>query len=193
MVSKCPLCSWFAAKCFKGVLRHMGTCHAHDPSFYVVCNFDGCPQIYSNFLSYKKHVYMKHRELLGLSSLSQGSNTSNELDFDDYSGSDSECEDVQSVYSRKKRAAALFVLKSKHVYKVSQTSLDGLMNDFTSMITSTVHYLEKELTDHVDPQLKLKIKEIFHSKEVLDPFCGLTSQYKQKAYFKENFHSVVSE
>lgn len=42
----------------------MGTVHAHDPTFSVRCSVGDCPRVYSNYHSYKKHIYKKHREVL---------------------------------------------------------------------------------------------------------------------------------
>ena len=61
---RCPLCHFFAARALKGVLRHIGAVHAHEANFQVICGVQGCPRSYSNYHSYKKHMYQKHREVL---------------------------------------------------------------------------------------------------------------------------------
>lgn len=47
-----------------------------------------------------------------------------------------------SATNEKKRKAALLTLKAKHIHKISQMSLDGVLSDFTTMLESTVHHLE---------------------------------------------------
>ena len=46
-------------------------------------------------------------------------------------------------YSRE-RVAALFVLKLKHIHKVSQRSLTGLLSDCSSMLESESHSLRTQ-------------------------------------------------
>ena len=200
MVSKCTLCGWFAAKSLKGVLRHMGTVHAHEAGFYVRCDVHGCPRTYQNFHSYKKHLYTKHREVLDISSSEldieeDGARSSGGNSTPSPCPSEPEPDDDRCT-SRKKqmREAALFVLKAKHVHKVAQSSLNGVMCDITTMLESTVHRLEKGVMaalGNADAALKMHVNEIFHSQEVSDPFCGLTSEYTQKTFFREEFHLVV--
>ena len=83
MVVVCPLCSSFVAKDLKGVLRHMGTVHAHEAGFYVRCYVQECPATYSNFHSYKKHLYKKHRDVLGVSSCDSSANYSSDTTVSD--------------------------------------------------------------------------------------------------------------
>ena len=59
---QCPLCHVFASKNLKGVVRHIGAVHSHEAGFHVTCGIDGCPRTYGNFHSYKKHMFLKHRE-----------------------------------------------------------------------------------------------------------------------------------
>ena len=87
----CPLCSTFAAKDLKGVLRHMGTIHAHEAGFYVRCQVKDCPYTYTNYHSYKKHLYKKHRDVLGVLSHHTAGNVSTTTCDLDRSASSDEC------------------------------------------------------------------------------------------------------
>ena len=84
---RCPLCHFFAARALKGVLRHIGAVHAHEANFQVICGVQGCPRSYSNYHSYKKYMYQKHRDVLEVVNGSsaqggEGELTENELAFD---------------------------------------------------------------------------------------------------------------
>ena len=63
----CPLCESFAAPSMKGVVRHIGLVHSHEFGFRVTCGVGGCTRSYTKFSSYKKHMYIKHRDTLGVS------------------------------------------------------------------------------------------------------------------------------
>ena len=62
------------------------------------------------------------------------------------------------------RDAAHFVLEAKHVHKVVQSSLNGVMCDFTAaMLESTVHCLETGIMaalGNEDAILKTQVSEI---------------------------------
>ena len=64
MAWNCPLFSWFAAPTLKGVVRHIGRCHAYDGGFHVTCGVEGSVRTYQNFHSYKKYLYKKHCEIM---------------------------------------------------------------------------------------------------------------------------------
>ena len=126
--AKCPLCSWFTAKSFKVIVRHVGAVHAHDPAFYISCAASGCPRTYRNYHSYKKHLYKKHRFMLDEpSQIDSGRTTLNPMTsaIEVSPAMSSEDEDValsavlsSSSDEDRKKEAALFVLKSKHIHKV---------------------------------------------------------------------------
>ena len=63
----CSMCSHFAAPTLKAVIRHIGAVHSHDAFFHVYCGIEGCPRTYKSFHSYKKHMYLKHRDILDIS------------------------------------------------------------------------------------------------------------------------------
>ena len=67
----CPLCESFAAPHMKGVVRHIGLVHSHEFAFRVTCGVGGCTRTYTRFSSYKKHMYVKHRDVLGVSTREQ--------------------------------------------------------------------------------------------------------------------------
>ena len=62
----CPICGEFARYSYAGIVRHIGQVHSFDADFHVVCGLGPtkCPATYTNFQSYRSHVYKKHREEL---------------------------------------------------------------------------------------------------------------------------------
>lgn len=60
----CSICNLFGASTFSSVLRHIGLIHRYDPGLSIRCGIDYCPQVYSNYESFRSHVYRKHREAL---------------------------------------------------------------------------------------------------------------------------------
>lgn len=198
MVVVCSLCRAYAAKDLKSLLRHVGAVHSHEAGFFVRCSIQDCPCTYINFHSYKKHLYTKHRDELGLDI-----DTVTEVP-DEYltvaatlNSSISSIDTLEDAFDderEKKRAAALFILKAMHVHKVAQSSLSAIMSDFSTMLESVVLQIEKDVITRVgnaDPDLKACLKDIFHSHYVFDPFCGLYTSQKQNTFFSNEFHLVV--
>ena len=110
---RCPLCSFFAAPGPKGVLRHIGSIHAHEHSFHITCGVQGCPRSYSNYHSYKKHMYKKHRDVLELDSDDNGDRPLQPMETCSLELYESDTDAApQSVYSHddEKRSSALFLM-----------------------------------------------------------------------------------
>lgn len=186
---------------YKKVVRHLGTVHAHESAFYVECCVLGCPRTYTNFHSYKSHLYKRHREvIIDLPSASETNDTllPSTTEIEPPSPQSNTCTSesdllVASTSTSRQREAALFILKAKHLHKVSQNALNGLQCDISSMLETTVHQLEVGVMDllHMSP-LREQVRTVFHSPIVTDPFCGLTSKYMQKSFYKAEFQLVVS-
>ena len=63
--ANCFLCNSYAGSTFADV-RHIGYVHAHEPNFTVVCGIRDCSRSYTNYCSYKRHLYREHRDYLDL-------------------------------------------------------------------------------------------------------------------------------
>lgn len=66
------------------------------------------------------------------------------------------------------------------------------------MLESTVRHLEGEVmailgTNDMDCQTMQQVHTVFNSPIISDPFSGLTTQYFQKAFYKDEFRLVVSD
>lgn len=129
----CPLCDSFAAPNLKGVVRHIGVVHAHEAGFRVTCGVDGCTKTYRKFVSYKKHMYVKHRD-----AQSAGSSERDVLVQDSETVSSctpmSEEDDQESYMTQLRRSTALFILKAREIHKIPQTSLDYLLGDISTFM-----------------------------------------------------------
>ena len=62
----CTICDHFAGRSFAAVLRHIGCNHRYDPGLRIRCGIKSCPETYTNFESFRSHVYRKHRDELHL-------------------------------------------------------------------------------------------------------------------------------
>lgn len=200
----CWLCSSFAASSLKAIVRHIGAVHARDSNFYVQCGIQGCVRTYRKFYSFKKHVYRHHKVQLNSSIPQQNTETSgnsatsrstliafpddeDELDFLNTCSLG-----IPSLITYDyTEQAALFVLKAKHIHKISQSSMDDLLADISSMIADRVHYIQNKVQQTAS--ISSSALEAFKHQAVLNPFRGLTTRYLQLKYYREHFGLLVSE
>ena len=189
----CPLCETFAAPHLKGVIRHVGLVHSHEANFRVTCGIEGCTRAYRNFSSYKKHMYVKHRDVLCVPARVQNPHVEDLNPV--LSPIASEEEEEQEPYiAQRDRSTALFILKAREVHKIPQSSLDSLLGDISTYIDMT----KSRLIQNVDTALRERgivmgeeLQELSNSPEVTDPFKTLHSEYLQTQYFIKHFGMVV--
>lgn len=210
----CWLCYRVAAPSLKPILRYMATVHAYDPHF---CGLEGCSRTYSNFFSFKKHVYRKHRSCLSLSgpfvtssAVNDTGNTSMDveehleiLDAEDLD----DCEEQLDVLGEREnlvntkfeylKQMAIFLLKTKEVRKVSQAALEGLIADFTSMLQLTIHQIKCEVRSSLKNNgLSMStidsLEKVFHNPQRNEPFLGLETKFLQEKFYREHLNILVS-
>ena len=151
--------------------------------------------VQEHFYSFKQHLYRKHRDSLTMSTVE--SEDTSITDFEDYARGSY----VFSLHHKKKHTdheqqIALFLLKSKEIRKVSQVSLDGLIDDFTSLLSFKVHTLENNvqlclLANGINMDNVESLRSLFCDPHIINPFEGLHSKYLQQKYFQEKLGLVV--
>ena len=191
----CSMCSHFAAPTLKAVIRHIGAVHSHDAFFHVYCGIEGCPRTYKSFHSYKKHMYSKHRYILDISQpaipppINPVTATAMENPDDEPT-----LEMPESQVSRKV-SAALFIMKAKEVNKISQSSLNVLLQDVTTMLEQKISKLETDICRALATrgiEMDAELQSLFRKPELVKPFQGIDTEYLQRKFFREAFQLVVS-
>ena len=189
----CPLCDSFAAPSLKRVVRHIGIVHAHEAGFHVTCGVDGCTKTYRKFVSYKKHMYVKHRDA---QSIGRREHDISMQDVETVRSDSPMPEDEQEMYrTQLRRSAALFILKAREVHKIPQTSLDKLLGDISVFIDmSTSKLLQKIVVALKEKGIDMEgeLESLRNSQDVSNPFEGLHTEYLQRQFFLLYFNLVVS-
>ncbi|XP_049519397.1 uncharacterized protein LOC125943886 [Dermacentor silvarum] len=62
-VKHCSMCPFFSCQLAR-VITHVRRVHSAEPNFNVYCGIEGCANKYTNFNSYRSHLYRHHRNLL---------------------------------------------------------------------------------------------------------------------------------
>ena len=98
-----------------------------------------------------------------------------------------------------KRSAALFLMKTKEISRVSQVALDSIVCDVTELFQARVEKLKhdvKSVIQHstgaqVSSETMVGIDSVFNEEEILRPLSGLEYEYQQMKYFKEELNMLV--
>lgn len=178
-----------------GILRHIGLVHAHKPYFHIVCGINGCPCMYRNYNSFRKHLRRKHpcTPAQEDEQLSIAEPTVLEVPDDDHTVDTG----TATSEEQSKLHAAMFILKTKEVNGVSQTATNELLQELSSVVQMTVNSIKVDvcsiLRRHaIDAKVIGEVSEVFQKEHLCDPFRGLHSEFLQKQTFKEMFGLVVS-
>ena len=159
MVYFCQLCNHFASFSYDCVLRHIGAVHSHDIGFSLRYGFDSCPKVLTNYHAFRQHLRKKRgfclntcNPTIGKEQLQGRNVTLNPVD-------DGEPEDFapnvdydlsslgyehNPVFET--RSNAMYILKLKQKYKLSQTAIDSILGDTELMTQRVVSRLQQRLS-----------------------------------------------
>ena len=195
----CWLYNEFASPLLERVLRHTAAVDSWEPNFFTVCGIHGCTRTYSNFFSFKKHAYRKHREVLETTVRIPSLNSNKIVDQDVmnaeeiFQQNDSNTGICISTTLDGKKNSALFILKSKVMYKISQVHLEHHIGDVNELLERKVYNLRKMLLQvleeyciQISNDVNDSLMEVI-TETLSNPFSGLETNYLQLKFFQENF------
>ena len=187
----CTICDRFAGKSFVSVLRHIGSTRRYDPGLSIRCGSQSCPETYTNFESFKSHVYRKHRDVLHLNSSStqpesgsQDPSTicDNPLDHD--ISLHSNIHDLQTSATNGinlQLGAAKFLLQIKEECKLTQASVNKIVSSVRGLWSEAMCNVHERLNQDTAVNI---------DESIFDDTLTASRQYLQK-YYKEHFNHVV--
>ena len=157
----CPVCREFCTQKVSALIKHVGLVHATTGTpFRIVCGLGGCRHRFSNYRTYRNHVYAIHSDSDDLntpeippppiSSLVCGDDSDgDDSDGDDSVGDDSDGDDYQLDRVPAKRssdplqeAAARFILKTKETHRLTQTVMNSDVTIFSQVMLGSFTMLQ---------------------------------------------------
>ena len=161
----CKLCSAACHLTFnvKGYIQHIRLFHAHHADFNITCGIGGCQRSYTNCGTFINHVYAIHGEnskvrcqVLSQSSISEDYDQS--INHDDYDEEEGEYENygvklpsqsydnqVHCSQELLQKSAATFLLGLKEKFKLTQVSLQGVIQGVTSLNGQNISHLKTQV------------------------------------------------
>lgn len=164
----------------------------------VVCGLNGCPATPSSFEALRRHMYRYHKDLLNISSTSTSSllhGDGNNADQDENEFQPNDINEVSAVHRSPTIIGAEYILKIRDGKKLTQATIDEIINDTKIVIQNTIDIIKKKVTDKTqglisDDQLA-EIRDIFHDESLVNPFGGLETEYQQEQFISSNFMSFM--
>ena len=214
MVLKCHLCKEEKAQRLTfsttDYLKHIQLFHAHQPNFLITCGIEGCQRTFQNFHTFRKHISDWHRsdpnptnheldcslevnttDLFNSSSYTIVGNETNQATVS------SDHSDVQTTLATLQTSSALLLMSLKEERKLTQTSLQGVVEGVTSLNQIRLSALHSEVCKALNAAgLSSSVPgldEIFNCDGPFGrPFLGLETQHQQQSFYKEHFQFIVS-
>ncbi len=205
-LKQCPLCRDFCTRQISVLIKHIGLVHANKATlFHIVCGLGGCQKRFTNFRTYRNHLYSVHTDSdassnpeptpVPIASLVCGNGDDGGDDEED--GTSTAMQDHTTSSDLLQEAAARFVLKTKETHRLTQTVMNSIIEDTTSfsqIMLGELHYAttEKLTAAGVNPQIIGSLAPLFRdSGKFGRPFQGLETTYRQMKYFQQHFNFKV--
>ena len=163
----CPLCRDFCTRQVSGLIKDIGLVHASTTGpFHIVCGLGGCQRLFSNFQTYRNHLYSIHTDSDALDLQQPAPLPITSLVCGDGGGGGDDREEDTTCTTAHNRgssdllqeAAARFILKTKESHRLTQTTMICIIEDITSfnqIMLGERHYATSEALSAagVDPQI----------------------------------------
>ena len=153
-IYNCPLCAEFRAPTVQLLLPHIRLVHSTQAGFCITCGLHGCQRTFRNMKIFTNHIYQFHmisrtftmpsQLLLNTEGEDERESTDEDEDTnldDNYiqpSTSESNLPPIalkEEVFSY----AAKWILKTREGYKLTQSALENIIQDVTSLTQYLLH------------------------------------------------------
>lgn len=200
----CPLCTYSALPTLSLYVAHIRLNHADDPGFRISCTLQGCSRSFTNFCTYRNHLYAYHDLRAEENSSPVVEHDSSNEPLDDMELEESNdatgTPTIESIVSEDalQRAAALMILKAREQHRIPLAVMDGVLGDFQSLyqvaMTACRTKIENSLVEAGvgDDAIASALIHLKEGAPFTNIFRGLQTQHQQLAYFRKNFGLVVS-
>lgn len=195
----CQLCDHFASRRLASVLSHIGAVHSHQSGFSVLCGIDSCPRTYRNYHSFRHHIKQKHPSACNDCDSHTESNVTDMQTIGGENGPEDlfgeSFGDPLNQSTSKKRTTALFLLKLKEKYQLSQATVNEIVQDIDAMVGNIACDLRLRVTsalEEADVNLALvpDFADAFNAPTIVQPSAGLHTQHLQNKFYRQHLGLV---
>ncbi len=203
-------------------MRHSFEAHASEFNFSFPCRIDSCPRSFNTHSSFQSHVSRKHPNSqpppvpinvldeegdIGRSSQSDTEDLSDGQQDSPTDSEDTDSEDrfiaLDSVRpgphscDGPQKSAALFLLRMKEQYRLTQVSIDFVVSHMNGIISTVMQSTQTKVCDSIreqltDVQMETDLPDVSSCFAPVNPFEGFETEHKQLKFYREHFNLVVS-
>ncbi|XP_065908072.1 uncharacterized protein [Dysidea avara] len=191
----CTLCSATSHLMLnvKEYIRHVKLFHAHRPDFKITCGIEGCQRMYRKPGTFFNHVYDVHGNTSQPSETSGGHDQAVQEDITNCNtgctNEPTDCDNQSYIPSQDmlQKNSAMFLLGIKEKFKLTQVSLQGVIEGVTALNQQNINTLKSQIyevtnTANIPHSQMQEIEKCFEKYE--HPFANLETQHKQLNYYK---------
>ena len=142
-------------------IKHLKIFHAHQPDFKVICGIGGCQRSFTNLGTFQNHIYGVHSDrsctiteestVMNNTELGSEDDCSDDDNFDSdqpYYDDNVETDGNQQCSSRStiQKSSALFLLGIKEKFKLTQSTVNGVVQGVTAMNQHHISILKSQVS-----------------------------------------------
>ena len=193
----CTICHSFSDQRSYSVANHICSVHQSDPPVSFHCGINGCTYVFTtdHSASYRTHVHSRH-ECYMQAAAPTFIPTIEEQDVEDgmeTAGDDTSYATEPTEPARHhdfSLAVGEFVLKCLEKYKITQSSMNGIIEDLSSLWQKALVQMEEVL--EANPGDVPSLLRSALPNELLQPFDRFKTEYRRQSFFCEAFDLLVN-
>lgn len=100
-----------------------------------------------------------------------------------------------STSELRRKQAALFILKTSEVHRLSLATMESLLPDISTLVEHAALRIQTRLLDALSSEPAINesvIRSICQDEEITSPFVGMETTYQHMQYFRDCFNMIVS-
>lgn len=169
----------------------MVSVHSFEPGFQITCGIDECPRTYTNFQSFRS-IIIRRRYYINLDESEPSGRDNASYEHDEPEDSNPPLS-VSGEKNDLKRSAALFLLKTKEVSRISRSALDAIIGDVSQLFEAHLSNLKQEIEASIQKNTSSCdiLTTVHQCFRIPQPFTGLESEYLLRKYLKEELDFLV--
>lgn len=190
----CTLCC-FQTQEFKRYRHHILRMHKNDPNLLIACNYGACAYSTKSWKGYKMHVSRTHgdinKESIGDEQLA-AEFASNEVTESDYVELDASTflRDIGSLTDFKN---AEFTLKLEAQHKISQVSIDAVVEHTSHLISHHVSEVVSNIKSHLESKLSTDDLSFLSSYQNGVRLSNVESEHSRNKYYSSQCRLVTPQ
>jgi len=146
-------------------IKHLRLLHASQPDFKVTCGINGCQGVYNNIGTLNNHLYAMHNDGIVEPNMmvvaattpdkeavpTSGNETTDHVPtedsimYTDQDDIDDHAMEIDTSHENLQRSSALFLLGLKEKHKLTQATVDSMVDSVTTLTHQNINCLRSEV------------------------------------------------